>query len=114
MAASALRRSDRPNATVLLVEDDEVVREVLAGAFEDRGWKVVQAASCEAMARVLRKASAVDVVVVDRHLPDGDGWVCIGELRQKPSTRSDIVVIAMTSHLALSNAERALVAGCEA
>lgn len=114
MAASALRRSDRPRATVLLVEDDDVVREVLAGAFEDAGWKVEIAASCEAMARVLRKSTGIDVVVVDRHLPDGDGWACIGELRQGPSSRSDVVVIAMTAHLALSNAERALVAGCEA
>lgn len=114
MAASALRRSDRPRANVLLVEDDDVVREVLGAAFEEAGFKVEHAGSCEAMARILRRSSVIDVVVVDRHLPDGDGWAFIGELRQKPSLRSDVVVIAMTAHLALTNAERALIAGCEA
>jgi DNA-binding response OmpR family regulator len=114
MAASALRRSDRPRASVLLVEDDDVVREVLAAAFEAAGWQVEQATSCDAMGRALRRLS-IDVVVVDRHLPDGDGWVTIGQLRRRPRPmRSDPLVIAMTAHLALSNAERALVAGCEA
>lgn len=112
MASSVLRRSDRSPASVLLVEDDEVVREVLAAAFESAGWKVEQAASCEAMTRVLRRR-AVDVLVVDRHLPDGDGWTSASELRRK-SSNADLVVIATTAHLALSNAERALVAGCEA
>ena len=94
------------------MEDDEVVREVLAAAFEGAGWNVEQAASCEAMTRVFRR-KAIDVLVVDRHLPDGDGWTAASQLRQK-SANADLVVIATTAHLALSNAERALVAGCEA
>jgi CheY-like chemotaxis protein len=114
MAASGLRRSDRPRASVLLVEDDDVVREVLAAAFEAAGWKVEQATSCETMTRALRRL-AIDVVVVDRHLPDGDGWATISQLRQRSRLlRSEPLVIATTAHLALSNAERALVAGCEA
>jgi CheY-like chemotaxis protein len=112
MAASALRRSDRPRAAVLLVEDDEVVRDVLAAAFERAGWNVEQTTSCEGMARALRRKT-IDVIVVDRHLPDGDGWTAASEVRRR-SPMPDLVVIAMTSHLALSNAERALVAGCEA
>jgi DNA-binding response OmpR family regulator len=112
MAASVLRRSDRPRASVLLVEDDELVRDLLGAAFEAAGWKVEQTASCEGMARALRRSS-IDVVIVDRHLPDGDGWSAASELRER-AVRSDLVVIATTAHLALSNAERALVAGCEA
>lgn len=112
MAASVLRRSDRPRASVLLVEDDEAVREVLAAAFESAGWQVEQAASREAMLRAFRRKTP-DVLVVDRHLPDGDGWSTASALRQK-SPDAELVVIAMTAHLALSNAERALVAGCEA
>ena len=112
MAASALRRSERPRASVLLVEDDEVVREVLAAAFEEAGWKVEQTSSCEGMTRALRRKT-IDVIVVDRHLPDGDGWTAASQVRQRTPS-PDLVVIAMTAHLALSNAERALVAGCEA
>jgi DNA-binding response OmpR family regulator len=112
MAASVLRRRDPPRACVLLVEDDELVREVLGAAFEAEGWSVEHATSCDGMARALRRRP-VDVVIVDRHLPDGDGWKAASELRHK-AARSDLVVIATTAHLALSNAERALVAGCEA
>jgi DNA-binding response OmpR family regulator len=112
MAASVLRRSDGPKGSVLLVEDDDVVRELLTVAFEAAGWTVEQATSCEAMARALRR-NPIDVVIVDRHLPDGDGWTAASELRQR-AARADVVVIAITAHLALSNAERALVAGCEA
>jgi DNA-binding response OmpR family regulator len=97
---------------VLLVEDDEVVREVLACAFEAAGWAVEQAASCDSMSRALRR-KIVDVMIVDRHLPDGDGWTAASELRHRAG-RADLVVIAMTADPALSNAERALVAGCEA
>jgi CheY-like chemotaxis protein len=112
MAASVLRRNDGRRASVLLVEDDALVREVLAAAFEAAGWTVEHAASCEGMARALRR-NTTDVVIVDRHLPDGDGWIAASELRQR-GARGDVVVIATTAHVALSNAERALVAGCEA
>jgi two-component system OmpR family response regulator len=111
MAASALRRSDRPRVRVLIVEDDAAVFETLAAAFEEAGIEVEHAASCEAMIRSLRR-SAPDVAVVDRHLPDGDGWQTMSDARDR-SPRTDLVVIAITSHLALSNAERALLAGCE-
>src|SRR6185369_7717185 len=111
MAASALRRSDRPRARVLIVEDDGIVLETLAAAFEEAGLEVEHAATCEAMTRSIRR-SAPDVAVVDRHLPDGDGWQTVSELRER-APRPELVVIAITSHLALSNAERALLAGCE-
>lgn len=88
------------------------MREVLAAAFESAGWNVEHAASCEGMSRVFRR-KAVDVLVVDRHLPDGDGWTAASNLRQR-APNANLVVIATTAHLALSNAERALVAGCEA
>lgn len=97
---------------MLLVEDDELVRDLLAAAFEQAGWSVDEASSCDGMARLLQR-KAVDIVIVDRHLPDGDGWTAVAELRHR-ATRADLVVIAMTADVALSNAERALVAGCEA
>lgn len=113
MAASVLRRSDRPQASVLLVEDDGLVREVLAAAFDAAGFTVHHAATIETMARILRRRT-IDVLVVDRHLPDGDGWTAAAELRKRATREAEPILIAMTAHLALSNAERALVAGCEA
>lgn len=97
---------------MLVVEDDELVRELLASAFEDAGWTVEETSSCEGMTRALKRKT-ISVVLVDRHLPDGDGWIAASDLRQR-ATWTDLVVIAMTGHLALSSAERALVTGCEA
>lgn len=97
---------------VLLVEDDEAVREVLAVALEDAGMRVAQAGS---RADALRLASRVrpDLVVLDRQLPDGDGWQVVDELRRRAGA-ADAIVIAMTAHVRLTTAERALIAGCEA
>jgi DNA-binding response OmpR family regulator len=97
---------------VLLVEDDEVVRTILAEAFEEAGMKVEHAETRDAALRIARRVTP-DVIVLDRQLPDGDGWTAVKELRRIVG-RSDVIVIAMTSHAALSNAERALLAGCEA
>jgi DNA-binding response OmpR family regulator len=97
---------------VLLVEDDQAVREVLAVALEEAGMRVEQVGS---RAEALRIASRVrpDLVVLDRQLPDGDGWQVVDELRRRTGA-ADAIVIAMTAHVGLTTAERALIAGCEA
>jgi DNA-binding response OmpR family regulator len=95
---------------VVLVEDDEAVREVLAAAFETAGMRVEHAPTREAALRETSRVSP-DVVVLDRHLPDGDGWTAVPQLRRRAGT--ELVVIAMTSRVSLSTAERALLAGCD-
>ncbi len=98
---------------VLLVEDDEAVREVLAVALEEAGMRVARVGS---RAEALRVASRVrpDLVLLDRQLPDGDGWQVVDELRRRAAGAADVIVIAMTAHVGLTTAERALIAGCEA
>lgn len=119
MAASVPRRSGRPAGAakahvVLLVEDDDAVREVLAAAFEAVGMKVEQTTTRAAAIRAARRVSP-EVIVLDRQLPDGDGWSAAAQLRRSAGRADgELVVIAMTSHATLSNAERALLAGCEA
>ena len=59
--------------SVLLVEDDEVVRTSMGFALESAHIRVVEAGS---VAEALRRfhEGAVDVVVIDLHLPDGTGY----------------------------------------
>lgn len=111
MAASPNRQRGR-SPVVLLVEDDDAVREVLAAAFEDAGMTVAQARTRAESLRIAARGRP-DAVVLDRHLPDGDGWEIVDELRRQAGS-SDLVVIAMTAHVALTSAERALGAGCDA
>jgi two-component system, cell cycle response regulator DivK len=105
-------QSRRRAATVLIVEDDEVVRELLGASFEAAGMRVEHAASREAAMRSARRTRP-DALVIDRHLPDGDGWAAVEELRRLAGN-CEMVVVAMTSHVGLRAAERALVAGCDA
>jgi CheY-like chemotaxis protein len=58
--------------TVLVLDDNEIVSECLVGLFEDRDWKVLQAATAEEALDVL-KDNAVDGAVVDIRLPGMDG-----------------------------------------
>lgn len=95
-----------------MVEDDDVARELLVVAAEQAGMRAEQASS---RGEAMRVASRVrpDVVVLDRQLPDGNGWAIVEELRRRARTQP-VIAIAITAHVGLTTAERALLAGCEA
>lgn len=65
-----------PVFTILILDDDEAVRESVRDFFEDRGWRVHAAATAEE-ALALLKHAAIDGAVVDIRLPgmDGNAWV---------------------------------------
>lgn len=73
------------NSTLLLVEDDEVLRGALTELFIREGWAVVEASSCREARQKLD--GSVQAVVLDVGLPDGDGvslcreWRAFGERR---------------------------------
>lgn len=68
------------NRTVLVVDDSLTVRMDLVGAFEAAGFRCLPCASL-AEARAALAASAIDLVVLDMLLPDGDGTDLLGEIR---------------------------------
>ncbi len=70
--AAAARRAIRPR-TILLVEDNEAVIEVMAEVLEEDGYRVLQCTSLDEARRQLGEGSPVDVVVSDLQLPDGSG-----------------------------------------
>ncbi len=96
---------------VLLVEDNEMNRDMLTRRLARRGYAVESAADgAEAVTRAA--ASVPDVVLMDLNLPVLDGYDATRQLKQSPAT-SRIPVIALSAHAMSDDRERALAAGCD-
>jgi two-component system, cell cycle response regulator DivK len=101
----------RQVARVLLVEDNEMNRDMLSRRLTRKGYHVTIAGDgAEGVAMAER--SAPDLVLLDLSLPVMDGWTTARELRSRPSTRA-IPIIALTAHAMAGDRERALEAGCD-
>jgi len=97
---------------VLLVEDNEMNRDMLSRRLERKGHEVLIAVDGQeaiAMTREHRPA----VVLMDMSLPVLDGWEATRRLKADESTRA-IPVIALTAHALPAERDRALEAGCVA
>jgi CheY-like chemotaxis protein len=99
---------------VLLVEDNADVRELYGNAMRDAGLmvdEVVTVTEAIELAERLRP----DIVVLDRRLPDGDGWNVARALKASTSeAMRRIPIVAFTSHNQRADVEGALIAGCDA
>jgi two-component system cell cycle sensor histidine kinase/response regulator CckA len=96
--ASASPLPSRPPATILVVEDHDMLREVLERTLVRSGFVVLSASNgVEAIARF--HAVAVDLVVTDMEMPQSDGFELIGALRRE---RPGVAIVAV------SGAERVL------
>lgn len=71
---------------VLVVEDDELVREATVGNVVDLGHQVVEAADADAALRILNDDDAIDVLFADVRLPGKDGTQLVREARQRRPT----------------------------
>ena len=97
---------------VLLVEDNELNRDMLSRRLQRRGYQVCLALDGQ---QALDQAAAErpDVILMDMDLPVISGWEATRKLRSDPAIR-DIPVIALTAHALASDRERAMEAGCDA
>ena len=96
---------------VLLVEDNDVNREMLARRLRRRGFQVVEARTGqEALAAA--GARALSLVLLDLGLPDIDGWEVARRLKGDPQTAA-VPILALTAHAMEGDRERALAAGCD-
>ena len=90
--------------SILLVDDDEVLRERLATAIRDRGYEVRTAGSAEEALREAAKDSP-EMAVVDLKMPGGSGIEVLRELRrQDPNTR----VLMLTGYCSIATAVEAV------
>jgi CheY-like chemotaxis protein len=100
-----------PPVRVLLVDDNELDRDMLSRRLARRAYLVQQAADgLEAMACVARER--FDLVLLDTSLPHLDGLSVTRRLKADPSTR-DIPVLIVSAHALLHDREQAFAAGCD-
>lgn len=98
-------------ARILLVEDNEMNRDMLSRRLTRSGYDVVLATEGEQGVAMARSASP-DLVLMDMSLPVLDGWEATRRLKSDPETRQ-IPVIALTAHAMSGDRDRAREAGCD-
>ena len=98
-------------AKILLVEDNELNRDMLSRRLIRRGYEVVMAVDGEeALASAAREQP--NLILMDMSLPKIDGWEATLRLKADPSLCAT-PVIALTAHAMAGDRERALEAGCD-
>jgi len=98
-------------ARILLVEDNEISREILSRRLRKAGHHIAEAGDGS---QAISAATHLhpDVILLDMSLPGIDGWEAARELRARRDTAS-IPLIALTAHTLPSDRDRALQAGCD-
>jgi len=96
---------------ILLVEDNEMNRDMLSRRLKRKGYDVVIAVDG---AEGVSMAATVepDLVLMDMSLPILDGWEATRQLKADPKTQ-EIPIIALTAHAMAGDREKALEAGCD-
>ena len=96
---------------ILLVEDNEMNRDMLSRRLQKQGYEVVIAVDGEAcLAKAQTETPAL--ILMDMSLPGMDGWEATRRLKAAPQTQA-IPVIALTAHAMSDDREKALAAGCD-
>ena len=96
---------------ILLVEDNEMNRDMLSRRLQRRGHEVLIAVDGAEALRVAGEEQP-ELVLMDLSLPVMDGWEATGRMKADPQTAS-IPIIALTAHAMGADRERALAAGCD-
>ena len=98
-------------AKILLVEDNEMNRDMLSRRLARRGHEVVVGEDGQKGVDMAESESP-DIILMDMSLPVIDGWEATRRIKAAPETAS-IPVIALTAHAMASDREKALEAGCD-
>ena len=96
---------------ILLVEDNEMNRDMLSRRLQKKGFDVSIAVDGEAGV-VIARSELPDLILMDMSLPKIDGWEATRRIKADPATAS-IPVIALTAHVMSGDRDRALEAGCD-
>ena len=95
---------------ILIVEDNDMNRDMLSRRLERRGYEITVAADGR---QGIERAQAVlpDLILLDLSLPEIDGWEVARRLKGEQSTQS-IPIIALTAHAMTGDRDEAIAAGC--
>jgi two-component system cell cycle response regulator DivK len=96
---------------ILLIEDNEMNRDMLSRRLVRRGYEVAIAVDGE-QGLAMARAEAPALVLMDMSLPGIDGWEVTRQLKAAPETRG-IPVIGLTAHAMAGDRDKALAAGCD-
>jgi two-component system cell cycle response regulator DivK len=98
-------------AKILLVEDNEMNRDMLSRRLARKGYEVVIAVDGQQGIDMARSETP-DLILMDMGLPVLDGWAATRELKAAAETKA-IPVIALTAHAMVGDREKAVEAGCD-
>jgi two-component system, cell cycle response regulator DivK len=98
-------------AKILIVEDNEMNRDMLSRRLIRRGYQIVIAIDGEE-GIAMAKAENPALVLMDMSLPVVDGWEATRRLKAEPSTRA-IPIIGLTAHAMAGDREKVIEAGCD-
>ena len=96
---------------ILLVEDNEMNRDMLSRRLVRKGFEVVMAIDGE-QAVALAQSELPDLILMDMSLPVIDGWEATRRVKAADAT-SAIPIIALTAHAMSGDREKTLKAGCD-
>ena len=96
---------------ILVVEDNEMNRDVLSRRLVRHGYEVLLAAD-GAGGLAIAHAEQPDLILMDLAMPEVDGWECARRLKAAPRTRA-IPIIALSAHAMTGDRQKALDAGCD-
>ena len=98
-------------AKILIVEDNEMNRDMLSRRLERRGFAIVMAMDGQLGVEMTR-SERPDLILMDMSLPVMDGWAATQAIKADPEL-SKIPVIALTAHAMAGDREKAMAAGCD-
>ena len=96
---------------ILIVEDNEMNRDMLSRRLIRRGYQIVMAVDgAEGIAAA--NSENPDLILMDMSLPVVDGWEATRRLKAEPLTRA-IPIIGLTAHAMTGDRDKAIAAGCD-
>lgn len=98
-------------ATILIVEDNEMNRDMLSRRLQRKGFEISVAIDGQQGVE-MASSQMPDIVLMDMSLPIKDGWTATRELRNGSDT-SALKIIALTAHAMDGDKQKALEAGCD-
>lgn len=96
---------------ILLVEDDEMNRDMLSRRLQRKGFDVVVAID-GVQGVVMAQGAQPDLILMDMSLPEMSGWEATTRIKNMSNTRS-IPVIGLTAHALERDRQKAMQAGCD-
>ena len=98
-------------AKILIVEDNEMNRDMLSRRLQRKGFEIVMAEDGQ-QGVDMSKSENPDVILMDLGLPVMDGWQATSSIKEDETTK-DIPIIVLTAHAMAGDREKALDAGAD-